>query len=419
MVDEYQDTNVAQYMWLKEVISDKNNICCVGDDDQAIYSWRGAEIGNILRFEKDFQNTKIVRLERNYRSHGHILGAASSLISKNKHRLGKTLRTESDRGEKVSVKCTYNGFDEAKFVAETISCLRRNNNAEFGKTAVLVRAGFQTREFEERFIAYGLPYRVVGGLKFYDRQEIKDIVAYMRLVYQTNDSLAFERIINVPRRGIGPAAIADFHSVAAERNISLFRAAKEMLESGALKPAVSKTVGGFVHLIEFLRSKKALRPAEAAKFIMEETGYLAALNAEQTIEAKSRIENLKELLIALEEFNDLPTFIDHISLVIDSPKNSMEDVVNIMTLHSAKGLEFDAVFLAGWEDGIFPHNLSIQEDNLEEERRLAYVGITRARKYAFITYAKNRKVYNQWQSNMPSRFLSELPELHVCLIKSS
>ncbi|MDR1236064.1 MAG: UvrD-helicase domain-containing protein [Holosporaceae bacterium] len=412
LVDEYQDTNMAQYMWLRLLSPLGEGICCVGDDDQAIYSWRGAEVGNILRFEKDFQNTKVVRLERNYRSQGHILGAASFLISKNKQRLGKTIWTESDQGEKVTLKCTYNGFDEAKFVAETIAQLRRNET-EFGKMAVLVRAGFQTREFEERFIACGLPYRVVGGLKFYDRQEIKDVVAYLRLIYQPNDSLAFERIINTPRRGIGAAAVAGFHALAAERNISLFFAAKEMAESKLLKPALSKSVGSFVHLIEFLRSKKTLKPAEIAKFILEETGYLAVLSAEQTIEAQGRIENIKELLIALEEFPDLPTFIDHISLVVDSPKNSQEDVVSIMTLHSAKGLEFDAVFLVGWEDGIFPHSLSIQENNLEEERRLAYVGLTRARKYAYITYAKNRRVYNQWQANMPSVFLSELPGEHI------
>ncbi|MDR2781887.1 MAG: UvrD-helicase domain-containing protein [Holosporaceae bacterium] len=416
LVDEYQDTNMSQYMWLRMLSPLGKGICCVGDDDQAIYSWRGAEVGNILRFEKDFQNTKIVRLERNYRSLGHILGAASSLISKNKQRLGKTIWTESDQGEKVVVKCTYNGFDEAKFVVETVASLRKNN-VQFSKIAVLVRAGFQTREFEERFVACGLPYRVVGGLKFYDRQEIRDIVAYMRLIYQPNDSLAFERIINVPRRGIGSAALASFHSVATERNVSLFRAAKEMLDAGMLKPSISKSVGAFIHLVELLRSKKTLRPAEIAKFIMDETGYLAVLNAEQTIEAQARIENLKELLIALEDFPDLPTFIDHIGLVVDSCKNSTEDVVSIMTLHSAKGLEFDAVFLVGWEDGIFPHNLSIQENNLEEERRLAYVGITRAKKYAYISYAKNRNVYNQWQANAPSRFLSELPDEHIRKVK--
>ncbi|MDR1333874.1 MAG: UvrD-helicase domain-containing protein [Holosporaceae bacterium] len=412
LVDEYQDTNMAQYMWLRMLSPLGEGICCVGDDDQAIYSWRGAEVGNILRFEKDFQNTKIVRLERNYRSQGHVLGAAASLIANNKQRLGKTIWTESSQGEKVVVKCAYNGFDEAKFVVETVASLRRND-VPFSKIAVLVRAGFQTREFEERFMACGLPYRVVGGLKFYDRQEIKDIVAYMRLIYQPNDSLAFERIINVPRRGIGSVAIAGFHSVAAERNISLFHAAKEILETNVLRPSISKCVENFIHLIELLRSKKTLRPTEIAKIILEETGYLAVLNAEQTIEAQSRIENLKELLIALEDFPDLSTFIDHISLVVDSYKNSIEDVVSLMTLHSAKGLEFDAVFLVGWEEGIFPHNLSIQENNLEEERRLAYVGITRTRKYAYITYAKNRKVYNQWQSNMPSRFLAELAEEHL------
>jgi DNA helicase-2/ATP-dependent DNA helicase PcrA len=346
------------------------------------------------------------------------LGAASSLIANNQNRLGKTIWTDSDQGEKVLVKCTHSGLDEAKFVAERIGLLYQMG-LKYNEIAVLVRAGFQTREFEERFMAYGIPYRVVGGLKFYNRQEIKDIVAYMRLIYQPNDSLAFERIINVPRRGIGASAIAKFHDLAAERNISLYHAAKEIAQTGDLRPSLKKSLGEFVTLIESIRSRNDLNPANMAKLILDSTGYLAALNQEHTIEARGRIENLKELLVALEDFEDLATFMEHVSLVSESSRNSMEELVSIMTLHSAKGLEFDAVFLAGWEEGVFPHNLSLQENNVEEERRLAYVGITRAKKYAFISYALNRKIYNQWQSNLSSRFISELSPDHIIHIKSS
>ncbi|MDR2107440.1 MAG: UvrD-helicase domain-containing protein [Holosporaceae bacterium] len=413
LVDEYQDTNMSQYIWLRMLCPTGQGICCVGDDDQAIYSWRGAEVGNILRFEKDFQNTKIIRLERNYRSKGHILGAASSLIAHNRQRLGKTVWTEDDQGEKVTVKRAFNGFDEAMFAAEKIEFLRRRYGVKYGETAILVRAGYQTREFEERLTAFGLPYRVVGGLKFYDRQEIKDIVAYMRLICQPNDGLAFERIINVPRRGIGAAAVAKFHAVAEEKNISLYRAAEEVFSTGELRPSLQTALGEFINLTESVRAKKNLRPAEIAKIILTETGYQEALYREQTMEAQARIENLRELLIALEEFETLGEFIEHVGLVADSARHSTEEVVSLMTLHSAKGLEFEAVFLAGWEDGVFPHNLSLRDDNLEEERRLAYVGITRARKYAFISYAENRRIYNQWQSNPPSRFLSELSSDHV------
>lgn len=412
LVDEYQDTNISQYLWLRMLSPSGNGLCCVGDDDQAIYSWRGAEIGNILRFEKDFVNTKIVKLERNYRSDGHILGAAASLIAKNENRLGKTIWTEGNNGEKVLIQRTYNGFEEAKIIADKIEYLHRNYT-NYGNMAILVRAGFQTREFEDRMIAYGLPYKVVGGLKFYDRQEIKDIIAYMRLIYQPNDSLAFERIINVPKRGIGASTISQFHQYSIDRNISLYQAANEMLLSNVLRPTLKKSLSDFFDFMDSMKERNDLRPAEIAKIIIDETGYISALNNEQTLEAQSRIENLKELVIALEDYNDLQTFIEHVSLVMDSQKNTTNDLVNIMTLHSAKGLEFDVVFLAGWEEGIFPHTLSLQEGNLEEERRLAYVGITRARKYAFITYAMNRKIYNQWQTNMPSRFLSELSENHT------
>ncbi|GHU11379.1 DNA helicase [Alphaproteobacteria bacterium] len=412
LVDEYQDTNMSQYMWLRMLSPIGAGLCCVGDDDQAIYSWRGAEVGNILRFEKDFMNTKIVRLERNYRSVGHILGAAASLIAKNATRLGKTIWTDGDSGEKVIIQRAYNGFDEAKIVAEKIEKLRKDSVA-FGQMAVLVRAGFQTREFEERLIAYGIPYKVVGGLKFYDRQEIKDLIAYMRLIYQTNDSLAFERIVNIPKRGIGASAFSKLHTRAIERNISLFQASKEILGENSLRPLVTESLTTFIKFIESMRGQKDLPPAQIAKIILDETGYMNVLTNEKTLESQTRIENLKELLIALEDFEDLPTFIEHVSLVTDSKRNSTDDVVSLMTLHSAKGLEFEAVFLAGWEEGVFPHSMSLQEGNLEEERRLAYVGITRAKKYAFITYAMNRKVYNQWQSDLPSRFLAELSTEHV------
>jgi DNA helicase-2/ATP-dependent DNA helicase PcrA len=413
LVDEYQDTNMSQYIWLRMLSPAGEGLCCVGDDDQAIYSWRGAEVENILRFEKDFPNTKIVKLERNYRSVGHILGAASSLISKNENRLGKTIWTEGDNGEKVLIQCVYNSFDEAKIVVNWIYQLRSNNSIEYKDMAILLRAGFQTREFEDRLIANGLPYKVVGSLKFYERQEIKDVIAYMRLIYQLNDSLAFERIINVPKRGIGASTISQFHQYSVEKNISLYQAAKEMVQQGMLRASVKDILLSFFSLIESIRENSELTPSEIARAVLNETGYLSILNNEQTLESQGRIENIKELLIALDAYEDLATFIEHVSLVMSFEKNSTDNLISIMTLHSSKGLEFDAVFLAGWEEGIFPHTLSLQEGNLEEERRLAYVGITRAKKYVSITYAMNRKMYNQWQSNMPSRFLSELSTEHV------
>lgn len=412
LVDEYQDTNMTQYIWLRMLSPFGVGLCCVGDDDQAIYSWRGAEVENILRFEKDFKNTKIVRLEKNYRSVGHILGAASSLIAKNQHRLGKTIWTDRGEGDKVVVQQAYSGFDEASIVAKKIEYFQQHS-LKYRDMAILVRAGFQTREFEDRLIAFGLPYKVVGGLKFYERQEIKDIIAYMRLIYQPNDSLAFERVVNVPKRGIGASTLAKFHQYSREQNISLYEAAKAMLAAGLCRPSIASALVEFIDFVESVRKEGGIQPLDIAKRIIDETGYMSALKSERTLEAQGRIENIKELLIALENYDNLSTFIEHVGLVMDSTRNLSDDVVSIMTLHSAKGLEFEAVFLAGWEEGIFPHPLSIQEGNLEEERRLAYVGITRAKKYAMITYAQNRKVYNQWQSNLPSRFLKELNKEHI------
>jgi DNA helicase-2/ATP-dependent DNA helicase PcrA len=407
LVDEYQDTNMSQYIWLRMLSPFGSGLCCVGDDDQAIYSWRGAEVGNILRFEKDFQNAKIIRLEKNYRSVGNILGAASSLIANNENRLGKTIWTDGEKGDKVLVQKAYNGFEEAKMVVERIEDLRLRGVC-YGEMAVLVRAGFQTREFEERFLANGVPYRIIGGLKFYDRQEIKDVVAYLRLIYQPSDGLAFERVVNVPRRGIGASAVSGFHAHARSNNVSLYQAAKDISRNGLLRPALKASLGEFIDLIESLRLRSDLKPADSAKIILDKTGYLRQLNQEKTIEAQTRVENLRELLRALEDFDNLAEFIEHISLAVDSKGNFPEDLVTIMTLHSAKGAEFEAVFLVGWEEGVFPHSLSLQEGNIEEERRLAYVGITRAKKYVLVTYAVNRRVYNQWQANLPSRFLAEL-----------
>ena len=418
LVDEYQDTNMSQYMWLRMLAPSGQGLCCVGDDDQSIYSWRGAEVGNILRFEHDFDNTKIIRLEKNYRSFGHILGAASSLISHNENRLGKTLWTEDDEGEKVLVKRTYNGYAEAQFVVDCMEYLHRTKGIEYGKTAVLVRAGFQTREFEERFMASGMPYKIIGGLKFYDRLEIKDIIAYMRLIYQPNDSVALSRVINVPKRGIGAAAVDKIRVLSIEKHISLFQAIREMIVSYKLSSKLKSALQSFVSLIDDLSQKKNLRPVEIAKFIIDKTGYVENLKQENTIESRTRIENIKELLQALEDFEELGEFMEHVSLVSDKDQEAYDDAVNVLTLHSAKGLEFDAVFLVGWEEDLFPSKLSLLEGNLEEERRLAYVGITRARQFACITYAANRKVYDQWRTDiMPSRFIGELSPKDILRIE--
>lgn len=411
LVDEYQDTNMSQYLWLRMLAPNGDGICCVGDDDQAIYSWRGAEVDHILRFEHDFENALVIRLEQNYRSFGHILGAAAGLISNNKLRLGKTIWTTSNEGEMVQVVRIYNGLEEARFVSKTINTLL-SRGIDFYQIAILVRAGFQTREFEEQFISFGIPYRVVGGLKFYERMEIKDIVAYMRLVYQSNDSMACERIINSPKRGIGASAVKKFYDYAIFNKTSLYEAAKILKDTPELRPSLRKSVNQFVDLIESFKQRK-VPPSELANIILKETGYLEQLKKENTLESMARIENVKELIIALEGFETLSSFIEHVSLVMDSAIGKTENVVSIMTIHGAKGLEFDAIFLAGWEEGLFPHNLSLHEGNIEEERRLAYVALTRAKQLAIITYATYRKVYNQWQSNVPSRFLYELPKEHT------
>jgi DNA helicase-2/ATP-dependent DNA helicase PcrA len=416
LVDEYQDTNVAQYLWLRLLAQQHRNLCCVGDDDQSIYGWRGAEVGNILRFESDFPGARIVRLERNYRSTPHILGAASGLIAHNRGRLGKTLWTEAGEGEKVRVQGLWDGEEEARFVGDEVEALQRKG-VPLGQMAVLVRAGFQTREFEERFITLGVPYRVIGGPRFYERQEVRDAIAYLRVVHQPDDDLAFERIVNKPRRGIGEATVQAIHALARNQNVSMFEAAARLIETDELKSAARRAIGHLLRDVERWRSLSAGMPQdELAEIVLDESGYTAMWQADKSPEAPGRLENLKELVRAMEEFENLAGFLEHVSLVMENAEGNPGDMVNIMTLHSAKGLEFDVVFLPGWEEGLFPHQRALDESGevgLEEERRLAYVGLTRARHRAIVSYAANRRVRNMWQSAIPSRFVAELPREHT------
>ena len=421
LVDEYQDTNIAQYLWLRLLAQKHRNICCVGDDDQSIYGWRGAEVGNILRFERDFPGAVVVRLERNYRSTGHILAAASGLIAHNAERLGKTLWTEGEAGEKVRVTETRDGDEEARAVGEAIEALQRGGETRDGETldgmAILVRAGFQTRTFEERFLAIGLPYRVIGGLRFYERQEIRDAVAYLRILVRPDDDLALERIVNLPKRGLGDRALGEIRGLARAKGLSLHRAAEALVEADSLAPRARAALARL--LDQFRAWRRALRDAphedapheKVAGKVLEESGYIDMWRKSRSPAAPGRLENLKELVGALSEFEDLPAFLDHVSLVTEREEGAAGEMVNIMTMHGAKGLEFDTVFLPGWEEGLFPHQRALLEAGaagLEEERRLAYVGLTRARRRAHILFAANRLIYNRWVSAIPSRFVGEL-----------
>jgi DNA helicase II / ATP-dependent DNA helicase PcrA len=412
LVDEYQDTNVSQYLWLRLLAQEHKNLCCVGDDDQSIYSWRGAEIGNILRFEKDFTGAKIVRLEQNYRSMPPILAAASGLIARNAGRLGKTLWTSSEGGDKVVLKPLWDGIEEARWIGDEIEALQRKGQ-RLGQIAILVRTGSQTREFEERFITLGLPYRVVGGPRFYERQEIRDAIAYLRLVHQPADDLAFERIVNVPRRGIGSSTLEALHVLARTARLPLTEAAARLVGSDELKPAARRALGDFLALLDHWREvARSLPHTELAARILEESGYTDMLQGDKSPDAPGRLDNLKELVTAVAEFENLDGFLDHVSLVMENTERGTGEMISLMTLHGAKGLEFDIVFLPGWEEGLFPNRRSMDENGirgLEEERRLAYVGLTRARKRAFISYAANRRLHGQWQPSMPSRFVEELP----------
>jgi DNA helicase-2/ATP-dependent DNA helicase PcrA len=412
LVDEYQDTNVAQYLWLRLLAQGHRNLCVVGDDDQSVYGWRGAEVENILKFEQDFPGAKVVRLEQNYRSTPHILAAASGLIAKNAGRLGKTLWTERAEGEKVRVTSAWDGEEEARQIGEEIEALQRKQHA-LREVAILVRAGFQTREFEERFITLGIPYRVIGGPRFYERLEIRDALAYLRLVNQPDDGLAFERIINTPRRGLGDSTVRRLHDLSRAQNLSLPEAARRIVETDELKPAARRALHGLVQdLARWRGLAETMDQGELAEIVLDESGYTDMWKQDKSIEAPGRLENLKELIHAMEEFENLGGFLEHVSLVMENVENGDRDQLTIMTLHGAKGLEFDVVFLPGWEEGLFPSQRTLDENGLkglEEERRLAYVGITRARKIAYVSHAANRRVHNQWQNALPSRFLAELP----------
>ncbi len=431
MVDEYQDTNVIQYLFLRLLSQKHHNLCCVGDDDQSIYSWRGAEIENILKFEKDFSNAKIIRLERNYRSTANILKAASNLIGHNTGRLGKTLKVADNspalqcNNDKITLISSYNGSEEAQFVAKQIEKLK-NQGYQYSNMAILVRTAFQTREFEERFISEAIPYQVIGGPKFYERLEIRDLLAYFRVTIQPDDDLALERIINKPARGIGAKSIEKFKTYAKDNHISMYNAINEMLSqnliTGKAKTSLQELMDNFA---QWQKISKNLPANDVAEQILEESGYFEMLKNDKSAEAPGRIENIKELLGVLSDKENYPTisdFLEHVSLVMDNDNALDTNKVMLITLHSAKGLEFEIVFLPGWEEGLFPHQRSMEEggsEALEEERRLAYVAITRAKEKLYILTAMSRRVYGQWQNNTPSRFLNEIPSECLNIINSA
>ena len=423
LVDEYQDTNVAQYLWLRLLAQTHHNICCVGDDDQSIYGWRGAEVGNILRFEADFPGATVIRLEQNYRSTAHILAAASGIIAANSDRLGKTLWTKAQGGEKVRLIGHWDGEEEARWIGEEVDALakgrRRLEPKSLDDMAILVRASHQMRAFEDRFLTIGLPYRVIGGPRFYERLEVRDAMAYFRLAVSPGDDLAFERVVNTPKRGLGDKAQQSIQMLARANGLSLHEGARMLLADGGLAGKGAGQLRAFVQGID--RWHAATRQAgyshiELAELILDESGYTAMWQNDKTPEAPGRLENLKELIKALEGFENLQGFLEHIALIMENDTEDAAEKVSIMTLHAAKGLEFPVVFLPGWEDGLFPSQRSMDESGkkgLEEERRLAYVGLTRAEELATISFAANRRVYGQWQNALPSRFIDELPEAHV------
>ncbi len=420
LVDEFQDSNAAQYRWLRALAAPAEGgtatLCCVGDDDQSIYSWRGAEIGNILSFAQDFPGTRVIRLEQNYRSTGHILGAASAVIARNRGRMGKTLWTEAHAGEPVAVIGVWDGPEEARLVGERIERLQREG-APLSDIAILVRAMFQTREFEDRFLQIGLPYRIVGGFRFYERAEVRDALAYLRATLAPADSLAFERIANTPRRGLGEKSLARLAAFARTAGLPLQTAAGQLAETDELPgPARSGLRGLVADLRRWRALAPTLRPPALLDLVLDESGYRAMLEADRSVEASGRLENLRELARAMEDWPDVESFLEHVALVMDNDRDDAGEKVTLMTLHAAKGLEFGHVFLPGWEEGVFPSQRALDEGgeaSLEEERRLAYVGLTRARRRATILHAANRRVYGQWTSAIPSRFVAELPDAHV------
>jgi DNA helicase-2/ATP-dependent DNA helicase PcrA len=418
LVDEYQDTNFIQSKWLN-LLSEKNkNLCCVGDDDQSIYSWRGAEIKNFLEFDQVYKNTKVIRLEQNYRSSQNILSVASNLISNNQNRVGKTLTTTMEEGDLVKLNCFKNGKDEAVGISDEIE-KKLKKKYSFNNMAILVRAIFQTREFEERFLKIGIPYRILGGTKFYERAEIKDCVAYLRLIHQEKDDLAFERIVNNPKRSIGDTTLKTVHEFAKENNLNLEVASIKMIEKNLIKPKTKIGLSFFLNFLNKWRNDLTIKKISHIKLlqvVLDESGYSAMLKNKKDVDNENRLENIKELLSAMKEFDNLESFLEHVSLATSIDQEWDGEKINMMTMHAAKGLEFDVVFLPGWEEGLFPHQKSIEEkgqNGLEEERRLAYVGITRAKKKAIISFSMNRFYQGDWIDSMASRFIEELPEKHI------
>ena len=418
LVDEYQDTNFIQSKWLNLLSEKTKNLCCVGDDDQSIYSWRGAEIKNFLEFDQVYKNTKVIRLEQNYRSSQNILSVASNLISNNQNRVGKTLTTTMEEGDLVKLNCFKNGKDEAIGISDEIE-KKLKKKYSFNEMAILVRAIFQTREFEERFLKIGMPYRILGGTKFYERAEIKDCVAYLRLIHQEKDDLAFERIVNNPKRSIGDTTLKTVHEFGKENNLSLESAANKMLEQNLIKPKTKIGLSFFLNALNKWRNDlniKKINHIKLLQIVLDESGYSAMLKNKKDLDNENRLENIKELLSAMKEFDNLESFLEHVSLATSIDQEWDGEKINMMTMHAAKGLEFDVVFLPGWEEGLFPHQKSIEEkgqSGLEEERRLAYVGITRAKKKAIISFSMNRFYQGDWIDSMASRFIEELPEKHL------
>ena len=418
LVDEYQDTNFIQSKWLNLLSEKTKNLCCVGDDDQSIYSWRGAEIKNFLEFDQVYENTKVIRLEQNYRSSQNILSVASNLISNNQNRVGKTLTTTMEEGDLVKLNCFKNGKDEAIGISDEIE-KKLKKKYSFNEMAILVRAIFQTREFEERFLKIGMPYRILGGTKFYERAEIKDCVAYLRLIHQEKDDLAFERIVNNPKRSIGDTTLKSVHEFGKDNNLSLESAANKMIEQNLIKPKTKIGLSFFLNALNKWRNDlniKKINHIKLLQIVLDESGYSAMLKNKKDLDNENRLENIKELLSAMKEFDNLESFLEHVSLATSIDQEWDGEKINMMTMHAAKGLEFDVVFLPGWEEGLFPHQKSIEEkgqNGLEEERRLAYVGITRAKKKAIISFSMNRFYQGDWIDSMASRFIEELPEKHL------
>ena len=418
LVDEYQDTNFIQSRWLNLLAEKNRNICCVGDDDQSIYSWRGAEIKNFLEFDKIYKETKIIRLEENYRSTQNILSVASNLISNNQKRVGKTLKSTKSKGELVKLNCFKNGKDEAIGISDELE-QNFKSKVSFNKIAILVRAIFQTREFEERFLKVGIPYRIVGGIKFYERSEIKDCIAYLRIIFQEKDDLAFERVVNNPKRSIGESTIKQIHEYAKKNSFSLEKSSKKLIELNLIKPKTKVGLTSFLSLVDKWRYElnvKKLSHVKLLQIILDESGYSSMLKNKKDLENENRLENIKELLSAMKEFDNLESFLEHVSLATSIDQEWDGEKINMMTMHASKGLEFDVVFLPGWEEGLFPHQKSIEEkgqNGLEEERRLAYVGITRAKKEAIISFSMNRFYQGDWIDSMASRFIDELPEKYL------